>query len=407
MDSSTGAMASNVLTAAAINADAITAAKLASDVGTEIGTATWATTTRLLTAGTNIALSKGTGITGFNDIAATDVWSATTRTLSAGTNIVLAKGTGITGFNDLSAAQVNAEVDTALADYDPPTNTEMEARTLASASYATASALATVDTVVDTIQVTTDKLDDTLELDSTVYRFTANSLEQAPAAEGGLSASAIADEVQTRTIAAVTTVNGLANNAITAAATAPDFTTEVQSGLATSSALTTLSNTVGVAGAGLTAADDAVMTRLGSPAGASVSADVAAVKSDSAAILIDTAEIGTSGAGLTAVDDAVLAAIEQTARTDAAIVNCEVNTANFAGSTTTVACILTDRDGGAITAASGDLEGKELLILSGAQLYEGRFINDTTWDAANSELRLTLSRALPGTLADAVTAVVR
>jgi hypothetical protein len=44
------------------------------------------------------------------------VWSTTTRLLTAGTNIVLAKGTGITGLNDLSAAQVNAEADTALAD---------------------------------------------------------------------------------------------------------------------------------------------------------------------------------------------------------------------------------------------------------------------------------------------------
>lgn len=99
--------------------------------------------------------------------------------------------------------------------------------------------------------------------------------------------------------------------------------------------------------------------------------------------------------------------LEQLIRADAAVVNCTVNTANFAGSTTTVACILTDRDDGAITAASGDLEGRELLILSGAQIYEGRFINDTTWDGANSELRLTLSRALPGTLADAVTAIIR
>jgi len=41
--------------------------------------------------------------------------------------------------------------------------------------------------------------------------------------------------------------------------------------------------------------------RLGAPAGASVSADVAAIKSDSAAILIDTAEIGAAGAGLTAL----------------------------------------------------------------------------------------------------------
>jgi len=51
---------------------------------------------------------------------------------------------------------------------------------------------------------------------------------------------------------------------------------------------------------------DALDTKLGTPAGASVSADIAAVKVDSAAILVDTtailldtAEIGTAGAGLT------------------------------------------------------------------------------------------------------------
>lgn len=53
------------------------------------------------------------------------VWSTAARTLTAGTNIVLAKGTGITGFNDLSAAEVNAEVDSALADYDAPTHAEL------------------------------------------------------------------------------------------------------------------------------------------------------------------------------------------------------------------------------------------------------------------------------------------
>lgn len=47
--------------------------------------------------------------------SAADVWSVATRVLTAGTNIVLAKGTGVTGFNDLSAAQVNAEVVDALA----------------------------------------------------------------------------------------------------------------------------------------------------------------------------------------------------------------------------------------------------------------------------------------------------
>ncbi len=85
---------------------------------------------------------------------------------------------------------------------------------------------------------------------------------------------------------------------------------------------------IGVAGAGLTAitgktdnlptdpadesliiaATDAIMTRLGAPAGASVSADVAAVKSDTAAILVDTGT--TLDAALAAVDanvDAILA----------------------------------------------------------------------------------------------------
>ncbi len=58
---------------------------------------------------------------------AADVWAAATRTLTSGLNIVLAKGVGVTGFNDLSAAQVNAEVDTGLADYDGPTHAEMTA----------------------------------------------------------------------------------------------------------------------------------------------------------------------------------------------------------------------------------------------------------------------------------------
>lgn len=43
------------------------------------------------------------------------VWSTATRVLTAGTNIALAKGTGVTGFTDISAAQVNAEVVDALA----------------------------------------------------------------------------------------------------------------------------------------------------------------------------------------------------------------------------------------------------------------------------------------------------
>lgn len=59
---------------------------------------------------------------------------------------------------------------------------------------------------------------------------------------------------------------------------------------------------IGAAGAGLTAADDAILTILGTPAGASLAADVAAVKSQTAAIETDTAEIGVAGAGLTNIN---------------------------------------------------------------------------------------------------------
>lgn len=54
--------------------------------------------------------------------AADKVWATTTRLLTAGTNIVLAKGVGVTGFNDLSTADVdaafsaNADVATILTD---------------------------------------------------------------------------------------------------------------------------------------------------------------------------------------------------------------------------------------------------------------------------------------------------
>lgn len=82
--------------------------------------------------------------TGFSTHTAADVWAVATRVLTAGTNIVLDKGTGITGFNDLSAAQVNAEADTALADYDAPTHAEMTAE-LATADDATLAAIAALN----------------------------------------------------------------------------------------------------------------------------------------------------------------------------------------------------------------------------------------------------------------------
>lgn len=135
MDSYVGAFASAVLDATAIASNAITDSKIASG-----------------------ALTAAKFASGAFDA----VWSVATRVLTAGTNIVLAKGTGITGLNDLSAAQVNAEVDTALADYDPPTKAELDSAVV---GLATASALQTVDnevgvidSIVDAIKAKTDNL---------------------------------------------------------------------------------------------------------------------------------------------------------------------------------------------------------------------------------------------------------
>jgi hypothetical protein len=90
-------------------------------------------------------------------------------------------------------------------------------------------------------------------------------------------------------------VGAMAANVMTAAAAAADLTTELQSGLATAAALDTVDNFLDTEIA-------AIVTTLGTPAGASVSADLAAVKAQTAAIEVDTAEIGAAGAGLTNID---------------------------------------------------------------------------------------------------------
>ena len=102
----------------------------------------------------------------------------------------------IAALNNLSSAQAQTAATAALNAYDPPTNAEMEARTLVSAGYATASALLAVDDYVDTevaaIKAVTDKIDTALVLDGAVYQLTANALELAPTGAGsGASAQEV------------------------------------------------------------------------------------------------------------------------------------------------------------------------------------------------------------------------
>jgi hypothetical protein len=54
------------------------------------------------------------------------VWSVATRLLTAGTNIVLAKGTGVTGFNDISSADAQAAAEAALAAQTDPLPANIE-----------------------------------------------------------------------------------------------------------------------------------------------------------------------------------------------------------------------------------------------------------------------------------------
>lgn len=135
------AIASNAITSAKVATDAIGAAQLAADAVTEIqsGLASASALTTVgsnvssVLANTDVATSTRLAassyvsppsaasissavwseatrtLTGFGTLVS-DIWSAGTRLLTAGTNIVLAKGVGVTGFNDVSAAQVNAEV---------------------------------------------------------------------------------------------------------------------------------------------------------------------------------------------------------------------------------------------------------------------------------------------------------
>lgn len=149
IDASVGAMAANTLTASA----------LASDAVTEIQSGL-ATSTALQTVDDELGA------------LVTDIG---------------ANGAGLTAipWNAAWDTEVQSEVTDALNAYDPPTNAEMTARTLAAADYATATALGTVDTVVDAIKVTTDRLETTWALDGSAYQFTADALALAPSGGGG------------------------------------------------------------------------------------------------------------------------------------------------------------------------------------------------------------------------------
>lgn len=92
---------------------------------------------------------------------------------------------GGAGLNDIPwnsdwDAEVQSEVTDAINAYDPPTNAEMEARTVLAASYATAANQTTILTNLATANVALAKFTTMTVLDGAVYQFTANALELGP-----------------------------------------------------------------------------------------------------------------------------------------------------------------------------------------------------------------------------------
>lgn len=90
-----------------------------------------------------ILLDTGTDGVVIPQAQADKVWGTAARTLTAGTNIALAKGTGVTGFNDVSSADVSAACDTAISDAALATAAAVAAlNNLSSAQAQTAAAAA-------------------------------------------------------------------------------------------------------------------------------------------------------------------------------------------------------------------------------------------------------------------------
>lgn len=115
-------------------------------------------------------------------------------------------GAGLTNipWNSAWDAEVQSECTDALNAYDPPTATEMNARTLPSASYATAAALAThdgkldtVDTVVDGIQADLSNATDGLGALKALLDQIVSDLESAYTDATSLTTNSLRDRIRT------------------------------------------------------------------------------------------------------------------------------------------------------------------------------------------------------------------
>lgn len=115
---------------------------------------------------------------------------------------ITANGSAIAALNDFNPA-----TDTVITDTASRNASKADVSGLATSSEVANvdSAVAVVDTVVDAIKVTTDKLDTALVLDGSVYQYTVNALENAPSGGGGGGDATAAN--QTTIINAISNLN--------------------------------------------------------------------------------------------------------------------------------------------------------------------------------------------------------
>lgn len=303
MDASVGAMAASVLTATAIAADAITDAKVAADVTIAsvtgaVGSVTGAVGSVTGNVGGNVTGSVGSvasgGITatsiaadaiGASELAAdavteiaAGVWDRLTSTLttvgSAGKLVV----------DNLNAAVSSRASQTSLDTVDDFLDTEM------------AAVLAAVDTEVAAIKAKTDSLTFTV-----AGQVDANTLRVGGTLQTAGDIMADTNDIQARLPAALVSgrmdvsVGAMAANVMTAAAAAADLTTELQSGLATAAALTTVAGYIDTEVASILAAVDTeigtLQTTLNTVAGY-VDTEVAAIKAKTDLIPAAPAAVG-------------------------------------------------------------------------------------------------------------------
>jgi hypothetical protein len=239
IDASVGAMAANVLTATAINADAITAAKVAADVGTEIGTAVWAAATRQLTGTQTFDLTGN--ITGslsgsVGSVAAGGITASSIAADAIGASELAADAvTEIAGAvwdttlaSHLGAGSTGAALNAAGAAGDPWSTAIPGAYGAGSAGYILGN-----------------------NIDAAITSRMASYTQPTGFLAATFPATvASTTNIVSGTITTVGTVNGLgtgvitaasiAADAITAAKVAADVTTEIQSGLATAAAIAAL-----------------------------------------------------------------------------------------------------------------------------------------------------------------------